>query len=945
MLTGQQAFEADLPIDIVQKVLRDKLPTVSSRRIDIPDVISQIVAKMTQKKMDDRYHSVNGLKFDLVQILKFLGEGDEEKIKNYQIGMKDVSSFFILPSKTVGREPETERVLDVINKLHKHQKSVAGKKRAQATYSISSNSSMMEGRIESVEIVDGSSDSSSVGVKDSRSNSNAGPFYLGSNSGVDSAAFSTKQSLSSKYALEPRLNSWDMSDRESHLSNGMSSSNQFDNMAPMSRHRASHKFRRRGRCEIISLLGPQGVGKTHLIKTVQPTIRRSGYFASARFDRARPTPFEPLIKAMSSLFRQIFSERDVNTHYHDMIRNNVKPIWGVLHNMLDLPEGLLNFSASVAQSGLGGDLNNRTLRKGFPSSDTVSIQSAPSNSGSTNSNEFLRGPANSKSMRFMNTYVDVLRFMSLDKLICICLDDIHAADEESMDLVHSIIKARIPIVLLFASRPEGSIPTHVKNVVDIESNVNIDISNLREKEVFEYVAATLFQEVEAVIPLAAIVYEKSAGNPFLVKEILQTCYDKNCLWYDWRISAWQFDLDRVFTEFTSAQHGSLTTSFITKRLQDMPPAARSILAWASLIGNSFSFALIQKLIAGEYLYSSGHDQGNDVTCPKRAKLFNISKSDCIDGLQVLLNSYILAPGENDDEFRFSHNRYLRAANSMRECYNVKKMHFIIAQTMMKYLSKCKFNLYPLARHICLSSDIVKQRVSSRALHRDVLWRGAQKAVESGAKPTALWYYSVCIDLLQDDHWNDKASDVSYDETLQLYVQAAELFHAQGEGDRALALLNETFRNCRRAADKTRSYILQSRILSGRGEWYAAFNSLKSSLAELGFDLKETSWDDCDIEFKKLEYQIRQLDHAELTSRNLSDDPDVIAMGTVISEALAGAFWSDSLLFYQVSRTAQYYIRAQCPSNCFILSGTSRQHSGFCAIFFLGSNADPLLDRD
>jgi signal transduction histidine kinase/predicted ATPase/DNA-binding response OmpR family regulator len=856
--------------------------------MDIPDVISHIVAKMTQKQMDDRYHSINGLKYDLLQISKFLGEGDEAKIRNYKIGMKDVSSFFILPSKTVGRDLENEKIFKIIEKLHGHQQTLEKKAHAHALYSISSNLSCSDTRMDTIEFVDGSSDSGSLSVKDSRSNSLAAPAHFGTESPTLSGKASMMAMLN-KTITEPRSNSWE-SDRESHVSNAVSRTSSHDTLGPMPRRRGSHKFRRRGRSEVICLLGSQGVGKTHLIKTIQPTIRRRGYFSLGRFDRARPTPFEPMLKVMASLFRQIFSEKDVSTSYHEMIRNNVRPIWNALHGMLDLPETLLNFqiNASKPRGESGATM---------PSSDSASNYSTPSNSTATA--DFLRGPASTRSLRFINTYLDVLRLMCLGKMICICLDDIHAADEESTELILNIVKSKVPAVLVLASRREGLVPTHVKRVLDIEHAHRIELSNLREKEVFEYVAATLSQSVENAVPLAAVVYEKSAGNPFLMKEILQTCYQKDCLWYDWRSSGWQFDLDRVFAEFASTQQGSLTTSFITRRLQEMSPASRAILAWASLIGNSFSFELIQRLLAGEYLYSSGHDGAMDVTCPKRAKIFKISESDAIDGLQSLLTSYVLVPGETDDEFRFSHTRYLRAANSMRECHNTTKMHFIIAQTMLKYLSQCRYNLYPLARHICLSAEIVKQRVNERHKHRDVLWRGAQRAVESGAKPTALWYYKVCIDLLQDDRWNKEAFDAYYEETLQLHVEAAELAHLQDETALAEAYVEETITKSHAAADKTRAWILRSRILSARGDLGAAFKAIKTCLIELGFAGKEMTWDECDLEFKKLEYRIRQTDQAELLSRTLSDDSNVIAMGTVMTEAIGAAFWSNSLLYYQL----------------------------------------------
>ena len=857
--------------------------------MDIPDVISHIVSKMTQKQMDDRYHSVNGLKYDLLQIAKFLGEGDEDKLKDYKIGLKDVSSFFILPAKTVGRDQENDRIFKIIEKLHSLQQTLEKKAHAHALYSTSSNLSSSDTRMDTIEFVDGSSDSGSLSVKDSRSNSLAAPVHFG----TESPTFSGKASMMStinRNIAEPRNNSWE-SDRESHVSVAVSGTSSHDTLGPMPRRRGSHKFRRRGRCEVICLLGPPGVGKTHLIKTIQPTIRRRGYFSLGRFDRARPTPFEPLLKVMASLFRQIFSEKDVSTSYHEMIRNNVRPIWSALHSMLDLPETLLNFQINTSKAR--GESN-----VGGPSSDNSSNHTAPSNNTSTA--DFLRGPASTRSLRFMNTYLDVLRLMCLGKMICICLDDIHAADEESAELILNIVKSKVPVVLVFASRQEESVPPHVNKVLGIEHTYRIELSNLREKEVFEYVAATLFQSVENALPLAAVVYEKSAGNPFLMKEILQTCYQKNCLWYDWRSSGWQFDLDRVFAEFASTQQGSLTTAFITKRLQEMSHASRAILAWASLIGNSFSFELIQRLLAGEYLYSTGHESTMDVTCPNRAKFYKMSESDAIDGLQSLLTSYVLVPGETDDEFRFSHTRYLRAANAMRECHNTTKMHFIIAQTMMKYLSQCRYNLYPLARHICLSSEIVKHRVKERQLHRDVLWRGAQRAVDSGAKPTALWYYKVCIDLLQEDKWNKEAFDVSYEETLQLHVQVAELAYIQGETALAEAYIEETVAKSHRPADRTRVLILRSRIFSARGDLGGAFKALKTSLIELGFGPKEMSWDQCDLEFKKLEYRIRQTDRTELISRTLSDDPNVIAMGTVMTEAIGAAFWSDSLLYYQMA---------------------------------------------
>lgn len=889
LLTGQIAHDAEMPIDIVQKVLSTRLPSVTSIRMDIPDVVSNVINKMTQKQMDERYHSVNGLKFDLIQIAKFLGEGDHEKLQQYKIAEKDVSAFFIMPSKTFGRRSERDKVFKIIEKVHKKQNITTAKAQAHAKYATTSGSSVSESRLGDTVTLDladrSDSSSSTTGFKDSRSNSTT--------IGLESAQSRLNLlALASKGVVEPRSSSWASSDGESQLSGGPSGMG----MSNFQRRNNNHKYRMRGKTEVITLLGAPGVGKTHLIKSVQPAIRRHGYFALTRFDRARPTPFEPLLKAMSSLFRQIFSEKDVSTPYHETIRQHVRPIWSVLHNILDLPESLIDAVIRsrklMPQDGTVGSTRAESI------GSTTSALAPTTSAASRDSSEFLRGPASTKSIRFMNTYMDVLRVMCNEKVISLCLDDLHSADDESVELIVNIIKAKVPLILILTSRFEDQMPPQTQRILDVDSTNKVEMHNLREKHVFEYVAATLFQDVEKVIPLAAVVHEKSGGNPFLIKEILQACYQKQCLWYDWRVSGWQFDLDKVFNEFASEQHGSLTSQFIVDRLENLPGAARSILAWASLLGSTFSFNLVQKLLSGDYLYGTGGDT-HDVTCPKRAKLSNLSKTDMIDGLQTLLSAYVIVPGDTDDEYRFSHARYLGAAHHMRECHNTPKMHFIIAEVMIEYLSQCRFSLYPLARHIGKSSDIVKERIPVRAMYRDVLWRGAQKAAESGATPTAMWYYKVCIDLLQDDKWNNEAEDVCYDETLQLHVNLAELMWTQSQYEDALKLLGETFRNAKSHADKTRSYILKGRILGRQGKFSEGYHCLVTGMSNLGLEIEPTTWDACDIEFKKIEFKLRGINQHELVNRPLATDKKSIAMGTIASEALAMVWWSDSLLWYQL----------------------------------------------
>jgi serine/threonine protein kinase len=287
MLVGRPGFDGDTPMDVIQNVLARRLPPVSSKRLDVPDAISNIIQKMTMKQIDERYHSVSGLKHDLLEVQKLLSNGDGEGLKAFQIAQKDVSSFFVLPCMIIGRQKEQDLVVKVIEKVLKRQQVANNKANAHALYSIDSNSSVSESRVDSFELADGgSSETSSQGVKDSRSNSTVGPLFYGSmnnlpptsNPNNESPILLNKPSLPlghSKNSIESK-GSWETMERESFMSNGVGNSYHHDTLGHLARRRGSAKFRRRGRCEVISIFGPAGMGKSSLVQMVQPSIRKHG---------------------------------------------------------------------------------------------------------------------------------------------------------------------------------------------------------------------------------------------------------------------------------------------------------------------------------------------------------------------------------------------------------------------------------------------------------------------------------------------------------------------------------------------------------------------------------------------------------------------------------------------------------------------------------------------
>lgn len=254
-------------------------------------------------------------------------------------------------------------------------------------------------------------------------------------------------------------------------------------------------------------------------------------------------------------------------------------------------------------------------------------------------------------------------------------------------------------------------------------------------------------------------------------------------------------------------------------------------------------------------------------------------------------------------FSFSHDRYVQAATSLTECHDIERMHFIIAQTMMKYSSLDERSLYARARHICQAIETIKRNIPHRSRFRELLLQAAQKATEAGARPTALEYFTKCLALLQQNPWEERAPDVYYEETLLLYTKSSEILWYQGNTDNALALIESVFANARTASDKTPCWILQSRIFAQSGDSDEAIRSLKSSLSELGLEIKISSWEECDKRYKMLRQQLQSMDQKELLEKPANEDQTIIAIGSVLLETINASFWSDALLFYQTTLTS------------------------------------------
>lgn len=207
----------------------------------------------------------------------------------------------------------------------------------------------------------------------------------------------------------------------------------------------------------------------------------------------------------------------------------------------------------------------------------------------------------------------------------------------------------------------------------------------------------------------------------------------------------------------------------------------------------------------------------------------------------------------------------------------------------------------MARHVGQASRIIRSRVVERLDYRKILWAAAQTAAQSGARPSALWYYRRCLEFLQNDPWDDNSIDVYYDETLRLHIAAAEMAWSQGYNREALELLSQIFQHGKTAVCKSKAWIIKAKLYAQLGDHPGSMNSLLTCLEELGVHLREpTTYEKCDAAYDDLKRHLENADLNAVARKSVSKDINTITIGTVMAEAMSVTFWDDGLTFYRTA---------------------------------------------
>ena len=175
----------------------------------------------------------------------------------------------------------------------------------------------------------------------------------------------------------------------------------------------------------------------------------------------------------------------------------------------------------------------------------------------------------------------LVRFAALP-IVVIC-DDLHWADDESLDLIRELIRRAddLPLFIVGSARPEllGRRPDWGEGD-DTEERVRI--TTLSQRYMEEIVKDRLCKLPALSLQLVRVLTDRAEGNPLILEETLHLLVDTGVIEAR-RHEAWVFREERLGALTLPAAFQGIAQS----RLDRLEPELRGVLALAAVVGRTF----------------------------------------------------------------------------------------------------------------------------------------------------------------------------------------------------------------------------------------------------------------------------------------------------------------------------------------------------------------------
>ena len=587
-----------------------------------------------------------------------------------------------------------------------------------------------------------------------------------------------------------------------------------------------------GAPELVLVSGYSGIGKSSIVNELHKVlVPPRGLFASGKFDQSkRDIPYSTLVQAFQSLVRRLLGKSDAELM-----------IWrGALLDALGPNARLMTDLIPELKLIIG---------------DQPPVPELPSQQ------------AQGRFQLVFRRFIGV--FARADHPLALFLDDLQWLDGATLDLLEDLL-ARSDLhhlMLVGAYRDnevEAAHPLTRKLAAIRQAGAQVQeirLTPLARDDLRQLVADALRCKPPSAAPLAQLVHEKTAGNPFFVIQFLHALAEEDMLTFDYDAASWSWDLERIHAKGYTENVVDLMVGKLTR----LPAETLQALQLLACLGNVTPIAILSIALG------TTEEQVH-------AALWEALRQELVERL--------------DGSYKFTHDRVQEAAYSLipdalRPETHIRIGRLLVAQTPAE---KREETIFEIVNQLNRGAALITER-EERAQLAELNLIAGKRAKSSTAYASALAYLNAGTTLLAEDSWERRR-----ELTFALELNRAECEFLTGQSSVAEERLAVLSKRATTTVEQANVACLQTDVCTALDQSGHAVAVCLDYLRHVGIEWSpHPQEDEVRREYERIWSLLGGRTIEDIVDLPLIDDPASLATVEVLSKLLSAAWFTDANL--------------------------------------------------
>jgi predicted ATPase/signal transduction histidine kinase len=606
---------------------------------------------------------------------------------------------------------------------------------------------------------------------------------------------------------------------------------------------------------LVLVSGYSGVGKSSVVHELHKVlVPPRGLFASGKFDQyKRDIPYATLAQAFQSLIRPLLSKSDAELrNWRDALREALGP------NALLIVDLVPELRLVIGEQPPVPEL-----------------------------------PPQEAQHRFQLVF---RRFISVfarpEHPLALFLDDVQWLDVATLDLLEDLLtRPDVQHLMVIGAYRDNEVDAAHPLMRKLDairqagaSVQDIILAPLTSEDLGRLMADSLRCEPERATPLAQLVHEKTAGNPFFAIQFISALAEEALLTFDHGAARWSWDLNRIHAK----GYTDNVVDLMVGKLSRLPIETQKAVQHLACMGNSAECALLAMV-------------SQDSTEAMHGDLWEAVRTGLVF--------------RSDDAYRFLHDRVQEAAYSLIPADLRAPAHLRIGRLLAAHTppEKREEAIFEIVNQLNRGAALITARDEREQLAEFNLIAG-KRAKASTAYASALTYLVAGAALLAEDSWERR-----HELTFALELNRAECEFLTGALADAEQRLTALSARAATTVDRASVTCLRADLYTTLDQGSRAIAVGLDYLQHLGIEWSpHPTEDEAQREYERIWFQLGSRAIERLTDLPLMTDPVSLATLDVLSKMATPALYTDANLYLlvicrQVNLSLEH---GNCDASCF-----------------------------